>query len=76
MTRDDIYAASIAVVFITIGAVGLTYEGHQKDRLLEQVRIASDDLGCTYIEQSNKNPNNFYIDCGDDQIRIIKIEKE
>ena len=73
--KQDVLAISIAVAFITIWAVGLTYEGHQKQLLLDQVHTAAEDLGCTYIEQSYKNPNNFYIDCGDDQIRIIKLEK-
>lgn len=40
-----------------------------------QVVSMAEDLGCTYIEQSTRNPDNFYIDCGDDEIRIIKVEK-
>lgn len=41
----------------------------------DQVIAVAEDLGCTFIEQSYRNPENFYIDCGDDEIRIIKLEK-
>ena len=76
MKRQDILGVGIAIAFITIWAVGLSYEGHQKQLLLDKVKTAADDLGCAYIEQSYKNPNNFYIDCGNDEIRIIKQSNE
>ena len=40
----------------------------------DRVVAVAEDLGCTYIEQSYYHPENFYIDCGDDNIRIIKME--
>ena len=45
-----------------------------RNNLHNQVVAVAEDLGCTYIEQSYHHPENFYIDCGDDNIRIIKLE--
>lgn len=45
------------------------------DRTQVQVVAVAEDLGCTVIEQSYHHPENFYIDCGDDNIRIINVEK-
>jgi hypothetical protein len=47
---------------------------HQRERLTDNLNAVAEDLGCTFIEQSYQNPNNFYIDCGDDDIRILKVE--
>ena len=46
-----------------------------KQNNYHQIVAVAEDLGCSYIEQSFKHPQNFYIDCGDDNIRIIKLEK-
>lgn len=65
-------------VIITVATVAGVLAGkmvYAKDTVHDQVVTAAEDLGCTYIEQSYYHPENFYIDCGDDNIRIIKLEK-
>ena len=62
---------------ITVATVAGVLAGkmiYAKDTVHDKVVAAAEDLGCTYIEQSYHHPENFYIDCGDDQIRIIKLE--
>jgi len=46
------------------------------DRTNAQVTAVAEDLGCKVIEQSYRHPENFYIDCGDDNIRIINVENK
>jgi uncharacterized Zn-finger protein len=61
-------------VVITIATVAGVLAGkmvYAKDTTHEQVVTAAEDLGCTFIEQSYYHPENFYIDCGNDEIRII-----
>jgi uncharacterized Zn-finger protein len=65
-------------VIITVATVAGVLAGkmvYAKDTTHEQVVTAAEDLGCTFIEQSYYHPENFYIDCGNDNIRIIKLEK-
>ena len=68
----------LAVVGIGMCGV-LGWAWAEQDRAKEsthtQVVAVAEDLGCKYIEQSYHHPENYYIDCGDDNIRIITLEK-
>ena len=74
MIKSNIYL----FVIITVATVAGVLAGkmvYARDTVHDRVVTAAEDLGCTYIEQSYYHPENFYIDCGDDNIRIIKLEK-
>ncbi len=74
MVKPNIYL----FVIITVATVAGVLAGkmvYAKDTTHDQVVAAAEDLGCTFIEQSYYHPENFYINCGDDNIRIIKLEK-
>lgn len=60
--------------FIIMAVFVARVDHNHRTELADQVEAIADDLGCSYIEQSWKNPNTFYIDCGDDEIRIIKMD--
>lgn len=74
MVKSNIYLFAIITV-ATVAGVLAGKMVYARDTIHDQVVAAAEDLGCTYIEQSYYNPENFYIDCGDDNIRIIKLEK-
>lgn len=64
-------------VIITIATVAGVLAGkmvYARDTVHDQIVAAAEDLGCTFIEQSYYHPENFYIDCGNDEIRIIKLD--
>ena len=72
------YTFIYVFVVITLSTVAGVVAGKMldaRDTTHDQVVAVAEDLGCTFIEQSYQNPENFYIDCGDDEIRIIKLEK-
>jgi hypothetical protein len=61
-------------VIITIATVAGVFAGkmvYARDTTHDEIVTAAEDLGCTFIEQSYYHPENFYIDCGNDEIRII-----
>jgi uncharacterized membrane protein len=61
-------------VIITIATVAGVLAGkmiYARDTTHDKVVEVAEDLGCTFIEQSYYHPENFYIDCGNDEIRII-----
>ncbi len=61
-------------VIITIATVAGVLAGkmvYARDTVHDQVVKAAEDMGCKFIEQSYYHPENFYIDCGNDEIRII-----
>ena len=66
-------------VFMAVFTVGVVIVSRvledRRNEKLAPVIAAAEDLGCTYIEQSYHHPENYYIDCGNDEIRIIKVEK-
>lgn len=66
-------AGFFALCFIVFAITTVVVNSYKND--YREVKEMAEDLGCTYIEQSNHNKDNFYIDCGDDEIRIIKMEK-
>ena len=75
MTRRSIILTLLWTVFAIISAALIMLPiVHQRERLTDNLNAVAEDLGCTFIEQSYQNPNNFYIDCGDDDIRILKVE--
>ena len=63
------------IALATIAGVVAGKAVDARDTLHDDVVAVAEDLGCTFIEQSYRNPENFYIDCGDDEIRIITLEK-
>lgn len=70
--------AVLAVAVIALATVAGSLAGRMldaRDRTHDDVVAVAEDLGCTFIEQSYHNPENYYIDCGDDNIRIITVEK-
>lgn len=62
------------LVFIGMIVFVARVDHNHRTELADQVEAIANDLGCSYIEQSWKNPNTFYIDCGDDEIRIVKMD--
>lgn len=67
---------TVFMAMFTVGVVIISRAlEDRRNEKLASVIAAAEDLGCTYIEQSYHHPENFYIDCGNDEIRIIKVEK-
>ena len=64
--------AVIIVIFTALVVIGII---DARNDTQDQVVAVAEDLGCTFIEQSYHHPENYYIDCGDDEIRIINLEK-
>ena len=60
------------------GLVGWAWAEQDKVKYSQRDEVIAEaaNLGCSYIEQSFKHPQNFYIDCGDGNIRIIKLENK
>ena len=59
------------ITLCTITGVVVAKMVDARDTVHDQVVTAAEDLGCTFIEQSYYHPENFYVDCGNDEIRII-----
>lgn len=67
--------AFVCIIFVlSIIMGGIRYHESNRPPITDEVEAVANDLGCSYIEQSYRNPKNFYIDCGDDQIRIIELD--
>ena len=75
VTKDNLILLIIATVLIAVGIFLFDRIVDSKFETHDQVVAMAEDLGCTYIEQSYHHRENYYIDCGDDNIRIIKVEK-
>ena len=71
--RIMFYVLITLILVATVASVVREIDGI--DRTNAQVTAVAEDLGCKVIEQSYHHPENFYIDCGNDEIRIIKQEK-
>jgi hypothetical protein len=65
-----IYIFAVITLCTVTGVVVAKMVG-ARDTVHDQVVTAAEDLGCTFIEQSYYHPENFYVDCGNDEIRII-----
>jgi len=61
------------ITLCTVTGVVVAKMADARDTVHDQVVAAAEDMGCKFIEQSYYHPENFYIDCGDDEIRIIKV---
>lgn len=72
--RDVVIAFTVVIVVVSILGFTIGQYLEKLDHTQAQIVAVAEDLGCTYIEQSYHHPENYYIDCGDDNIRIIKIE--
>ena len=59
------------ITLCTITGVVVAKMVDARDTTHDDIVSAAEDLGCTFIEQSYYHPENFYIDCGNDEIRII-----
>lgn len=70
LQKIAMYALIIAVVILGFLVIRTMLEN--RNTAHDKIVAAAEDLGCTFIEQSYYHPENFYIDCGDDEIRIIK----
>lgn len=74
--RDYSMIMLLGIPLLTaVAVIIIRAELNWRDTTHDQVVAVAEDLGCTYIEQSYYHPENFYIDCGNDEIRIIKMEK-
>jgi len=73
---QKILLGSLAVITVVLAVVVVKGMLDGIDRTNQQVTAVAEDLGCTVIEQSYYHPERFYIDCGNDEIRIIKVENK
>jgi hypothetical protein len=68
----------VGLAVLTLVLVVIVIKGilDGRNNLHNQAVAVAEDLGCTFIEQSYHHPENFYIDCGNNNIRIIKVENK
>jgi hypothetical protein len=70
LQKIAMYALIIAVGIL--GCLVIHSMVENRNTTHNKIVAAAEDMGCKFIEQSYYHPENFYIDCGDDEIRIIK----
>ena len=75
MSRRSLITKILWIVFslIAVSLIMLPIS-HQRDRQVTALNDIAKGMGCTFIEQSYSNPNNYYVDCGNNIVRIIKAE--
>jgi len=60
------------ITLCTVTGVVVAKIADARDTAHDKIVAAAEDIGCKFIEQSYYHPENFYVDCGDNEIRIIK----
>jgi uncharacterized Zn-finger protein len=68
-----VWAAFIIALLVVLLIAAIV---DSRDTAHDQIVAAAEDLGCVFIEQSYHHPERFYIDCGDDEIRILTVENK
>lgn len=64
--------AGVAIVIVCFGTL-IHYDNIKRDEMAKQLTAIAVKMNCVPVEQSYRNPNKFYLYCGDGVYKVVDL---